>query len=227
MVPHVVFPNPPRYIPPSRVIYFPSPFTDREDEREGVYNSAADRLSTRAHLLWELTELLSQLFSVLSREEAASPLRREIFLEYIWNKNISPLFSSFLCVSSNCFLESRTFLEDLTQSFYRIIGSWHPKHVARSISPQVILKFCFSRECQLHLVIQWQKGASMRQGKTISSCFFQSCDVDIFRGPTTHIGGIWRDRQRFDDFSVHGGSGKEVFFFYQNAWPVNDFKSPH
>ena len=52
----------------------------------------------------------------------------------------------------------------------------------------------------------------MRQGKTISSCFFQSCDVDIFRGPTTHIGGIWRDRQRFDDFSVHGGSGKEVFF---------------
>ena len=154
MVPHVVFPNPPRYIPPSRVIYFPSPFTDREDEREGVYNSAADRLSTRAHLLWELPELLSQLFSVLSREEAASPLRREIFLEYIWNKNISPLFSSFLCVCSNCFLESRTFLEDLTQSFYRIIGSWHPKHVARSISPQVILKFCFSRECQLHLVIQ-------------------------------------------------------------------------
>ena len=50
MVPHVVFPNPPRYIPPSRVIYFPSPFTDREDEREGVYNSAADRLSLLARI---------------------------------------------------------------------------------------------------------------------------------------------------------------------------------
>ena len=64
----------------------------------------------------------------------------------------------------------------------------------------------------------------MRQGKTISSCFFQSFDVDIFRGPTTHIGGIWRDRQRFDDFSVHGGSGKEVFFFLPKCMASQRFQ---